>query len=247
MQVSTTLDLFSAENRSGLVGKYSNYVTSIARKVKRSLSPQIELDDLVSYGMTGLFEAADRFDASRGANFTTFSYYRIRGAIYDGLRGMGWVSRNEYQKIRFEERATAYLESANYGHRDSSSGSDADLEKMASQVRSLITIFITSIEGVSESELVDTKSKRQDAIVEKKQVLECLKAAVGSLPEADQKIVEEYYFKEKSLEETGKVLGLSKSWTSRRHAQVIEKLSVALNKLLGDQPAELKKGLFTGS
>lgn len=244
MELSAANDLFLPENRNGLVNKYTSYVTSIARKVKRSLSPQIELDDLVSYGMTGLFEAADRFDASRGANFTTFSYYRIRGAIYDGLRGMGWVSRNEYQKIRFEEKATAYLESANYGYRPANKGSEADLEKMASQVRSLITIFITSIEGVSESELIDTQTKRQDTVLERKEILQLLKTAVESLPQADQRIIKEYYFKEKSLEETGKVLGLSKSWTSRRHAQVIEKLSIALNKLLN--PVEhAKKTIYS--
>ena len=74
-----------------LIEQYGSFVRSIARQVKKSVSPRIELDDLIAYGMTGLLEAGERFDAKQGANFTTFSYYRIRGAIYDGLRGMGWV------------------------------------------------------------------------------------------------------------------------------------------------------------
>ena len=81
-----------------LVEQYSEYVVRIAKQVKRTLSPNIETDDLISYGMTGLIEAAERFDPSLGANFSTFSYYRIRGAIYDGLRVMGSLSRTEYRR-----------------------------------------------------------------------------------------------------------------------------------------------------
>jgi DNA-directed RNA polymerase specialized sigma subunit len=33
----------------------------------------------------GLAEAARQFDPSRGGQFTTYAYYRIRGAILDGL------------------------------------------------------------------------------------------------------------------------------------------------------------------
>jgi RNA polymerase sigma factor for flagellar operon FliA len=100
-----------ALSQKELVEQYSEYVVRIAKQVKRTLSPNIETDDLISYGMTGLIEAAERFDPSVGANFSTFSYYRIRGAIYDGLRVMGSLSRTEYRRQRFDEKASAYLES----------------------------------------------------------------------------------------------------------------------------------------
>ncbi len=99
-----------AQNQRQLVEQYSEYVVRIAKQVKRTLSPNIETDDLIGYGMTGLIEAADRFNPSMGANFSTFSYYRIRGAIYDGLRVMGSLSRTEYKRQRFDEKATAYME-----------------------------------------------------------------------------------------------------------------------------------------
>ena len=59
---------------TALVEQYTPFVKKIAAKIKRTLSKNIEFDDLMSYGMTGLLEAADRFDASKGANFMTFSY-----------------------------------------------------------------------------------------------------------------------------------------------------------------------------
>src|SRR5580700_2233844 len=100
----------SAEQKK-LVEQYSDYVVRIAKQVKRTLSPNVETDDLIGYGMTGLMEAAERFNPSLGANFSTFSFYRIRGAMYDGLRVMGSLSRTEYKRQRFEERASAYMES----------------------------------------------------------------------------------------------------------------------------------------
>ena len=51
------------------------------------------LDDLIAYGQLGLAEAAQKFDAESGVRFTTFAYYRVRGAIYDGVSKMNWTSR----------------------------------------------------------------------------------------------------------------------------------------------------------
>jgi RNA polymerase sigma factor for flagellar operon FliA len=61
--------------------------------------------------------------------------------------------------------------------------------------------------------------------------------ALNRLPEAERNLLIMYYFKEMSLQEVGKELGLSKSWTSRRHAQAIEKLSRILQELTKDKPA----------
>src|SRR3954453_10408452 len=108
--------------------------------------------------MAGLLEAAERYDPKMGANFMTFSYYRIRGAIYDGLRGMGWVNRSEYQKIRFEERATAYLE--NMASRETVGGGDSksvedNIEDLANQVSQLVTIYVTSLEAMEDLQVED--------------------------------------------------------------------------------------------
>src|SRR3954463_6372506 len=99
----------AASEVNQLVEKHLSLVQAIARKVKKTLNASIELDDLVGYGSKGLVEAAGRFDARHGRAVTTFAYYRIRGAIYDGLRAMGWYSRADYARYRAEERANEYL------------------------------------------------------------------------------------------------------------------------------------------
>src|SRR5215471_5700855 len=106
----------SAADRQKLVDANVPFVRSIAGKIKDQLPREIEFDDLFNYGMQGLLEAAERYDRRHGTTFQTFAYYRVRGAMFDGLRNMGWLPRHEYTKLRFEERATAYL--ANLAERE---------------------------------------------------------------------------------------------------------------------------------
>src|ERR1700758_114335 len=100
-----------AAEKNQLVEQHLGLVQAIARKVKKTLGARIDLDDLVAYGAKGLVEAAERYDARPGVAFTTFAYYRIRGAMFDGLRTMGWYSRADYARYRAEERANEYLQS----------------------------------------------------------------------------------------------------------------------------------------
>jgi len=231
-------------DKNELVNQFSPFVKGIARQVRKSLPSRIELDDLVSYGMTGLLEAAERFDPKHGANFSTFSYYRVRGAIYDGLRGMGWVSRSEYQKIRFGEKATAYLENmaARRGSDDGAPrrSTEENLEELANQVSQLVTIYVTSIESLQETDFEDKYQERQDDRVLRGQMKNLVGNALLELPEQDKALIDLYYFKNLSLQEVGDQIGLSKSWTCRRHAQVIDKLSRILKKLLDGSVGDKK-------
>ncbi len=228
-------------DKTKLVEQYTPFVRSIAAKIKKTLAKNIEFDDLISYGMAGLLEAADRYDPKFGANFMTFSYYRVRGAIYDGLRGMGWVNRTEYQKIRFEERATQYLE--NHANRQSVGGGDhnsaeANLEQLADQVSQLVTIYVTSLEGLEDIQIEDKGQQPLDARFADLEMKDHVRDALMRLPDAERKLITLYYFKEMSLQEVGNELGLSKSWTSRRHAQAIEKLSRILQDILREGKSE---------
>lgn len=225
-------------SRKELANQYMPYVRSIAGNVWKTLSKDIEFDDLVSYGMLGLFEAADRFDAKFGANFMTFAYYRIRGAIYDGLRGMGWVSRSEYQKTRFEQKANAYLNNVHSREMvpvgDKRKSDDDEVQEMADVVSSLVTIYVTALDAMEGFQIKDDRAAPIDESLELLQSRELVKEAVNKLPEQERKLLQLYYYKENSLEEVGKQLGLSKSWTSRLHARAIDKLSRLLKDLVDE-------------
>ncbi|HMD45468.1 MAG TPA: FliA/WhiG family RNA polymerase sigma factor [Acidimicrobiales bacterium] len=86
--------------RDRLVTLYYPLVEHVVRKMAATLSRRAELDDLRGFGAEGLIDAIDRFDPARGAQFSTFAAYRIKGAIYDGIRSSDTVPRS----IRRRER-----------------------------------------------------------------------------------------------------------------------------------------------
>ena len=55
-------------------------------------------DDLKGAAMTGLMEAANRFDPARGFQFKTFAEHRMRGAVFDEIRRMDWFPRSMREK-----------------------------------------------------------------------------------------------------------------------------------------------------
>jgi len=68
-----------------LVSSHLGLAQSLAGRVHRQL-PFVEFDDLLAAGVEGLLQAARRYDPSHGHAFSTFAYYRVRGAIYDSIR-----------------------------------------------------------------------------------------------------------------------------------------------------------------
>lgn len=227
-------------DKNALIEQYKPFVRSVAGKIKKTLAKEIEFDDLMEFGMIGLLEAGDRFDPKFGANFMTFSYYRIRGAIYDGLRQMGWVNRNEYAKLRFEERANAYLE--NVAHREAGSTAENkesadEINQLAEQVSNLVTIYVTSLEGMEGLQVEDKDAVPVDSRLADIEMKKHVREALAQMDEQEQQLLTMYYFKEMSLQEVGDQLGLSKSWTSRLHAKAVEKLGKLLQQLTKETPA----------
>ncbi|SRR6266540_4389092 len=221
---------------SRLVEQHLSLVQALARKVKRTLGASIELEDLVGYGSKGLVEAAERFDARHGVSFTTFAYYRVRGAMYDGLRTMGWYSRADYARFRAEERANEYLR--NQADREGATrtgapgegaakpGTAETLASVGEILSGIATVHITSIEAASK--VADESLPPPDVAVDAGRQSRRLREALATLPEKERRLMELYYFADKTLEEAGSELGLSKSWACRLHARAVDLLRTAL-------------------
>ncbi|MCB9556756.1 MAG: sigma-70 family RNA polymerase sigma factor [Deltaproteobacteria bacterium] len=218
----------SKAERDALIADHTDYARSLAIKLKREIGADLELAELVSHGTQGLVEAASRYDPSRGAAFTTFAYYRIRGAIFDGLRKSGWLSRAEYG--RYQQRANALLE--NRQERDDSRHSETTEQAVAGvndALEQLATIFVVSLEAEQEHrEVADADAPAPDDLADARQKHRAVRQALAALPEKERTLIEAYYFQDQTLEEAGAGLGLSKSWSSRLHARAIKQLSVLL-------------------
>lgn len=228
-----------SQSRDQLIEQYRPYVRNIVSKVIKTISRDVDFNDLIGYGEIGLIEAADRFDPKFNVNFMTFAYYRIRGAVYDGLRGMGWISRSQYAKIRYEERANSYLSSVNDRQSNQSNTSLNDKVNQFSEVVSgLASIYITSLdacEGIQfESDDPESDPFHQ---VELQQISKILKKAIEKLPDQERELIEFYYYKDMTLEQAGQNLSLSKSWASRLHSRAIQKLQKWVKDLAPNLPS----------
>lgn len=225
------------EDRKAVLEKYGPYVRSLAATVRKQFNAHLELDELVAYGQVGLLEAADRFDAKVGANFLTFAHYRIKGAIFDGLRKMGVLKGADARAAYQGERATAYL--GNLSDREQGGGSrggtlDDDVRDISSAVTGLAVLFATAMDASDGMQIAD-ETLPADQRLEMEQLKTRVRAAIEQLPDKEKKLLQGYYFQGKTLEEAGAEIGQSKSWASRLHARAIEELKKVLSE--DDQPS----------
>jgi RNA polymerase sigma factor FliA len=73
-------------------------VKRVALSIRKRLPAHVELDDLFSDGVLGLVDAVTKFDASKRVRLETYAQHRIRGSIFDGLRGADPASRDLRRK-----------------------------------------------------------------------------------------------------------------------------------------------------
>lgn len=179
-------------------------------------------EDLLQYGVEGLMEALRRFDASRGASVRTFVHYRILGAMHDGVRKAG-IGRRRSARERFHELADAYLSEA--------SGHAAGLGRAAAMVADLAVVYAATQEGRLERVEVGPGPAE---MAERSQGEQRVRAALAQLEEREKALIEACYFRDRTLTEVAKQLGVSKSWASRLHARAVSKLRRALRPTDGD-------------
>ena len=96
--------------REQIIRRYLYLVKYVAGRVAIALPPNVDFDDLVSYGILGLFDAIEKYDLNQGNKFETYAVSRIRGAIMDELRKLDWAPRLLRKRAREIERKERELE-----------------------------------------------------------------------------------------------------------------------------------------
>ena len=204
--------------------RYLPLVRSIALQVKAKLPAHIELDDLIGYGSIGLMEAIRSFKTGQGTTFKTFAYYRIRGAMYDGLRKIGWLSRSAYAEHKFRQKANELMQShtvsAENAMKRSLSAEAGDLKAL---LQDMVPVCLLSMEAV-ERLLSDQNSATPEHDLLEKQTREQLGLALDSLEERERLLIQYYYFEDMTLDDAAKKLEISKSWASRLHLKVLVRI-----------------------
>ncbi len=153
----------SRPSREELMQEGQSLVHALAVKIHRNLPVRVDLDDLVAYGEIGLAEAARDYDASFGAQFTTFAYYRVRGAIYDGLAKMTWTSRARYRRLHYERLANeALAEDAARSTNSASPTLEGEAVWFRNMTETLAVVYLSSQSGdaggIHESAIADPRT-----------------------------------------------------------------------------------------
>lgn len=87
-------------HRDHLIREHAEVARRIALRMARRCPDWVAREDLVSAGMVGLIEAAERYDESREEPFIAFAEHRIRGAVLDELRRGDIMPRRVRQLAR---------------------------------------------------------------------------------------------------------------------------------------------------
>lgn len=209
---------------SDLILSCQGLVRSIAWKIHQKLPKHIDLDDLIGFGQVGLTEAAQEFDQMRGVQFTTYAYYRVRGAILDGLSSMSWFSKADYCRGRYERAANLLLE-----EKPGESATEDDATWLGRTVRVLSMTYIMTHWGgeVPGTEFCETETPSDAAESSDLQAL--LRDIIGELPTQQQQLIRGIYFEGLTIKDAGERIGISKAWASRLHARILDTLALRMS------------------
>jgi RNA polymerase sigma factor FliA len=137
-----------------LVASAEGLVEHIAYQLIQECVDPIPKEDLVAYGHQGLLEAALRFEQERGASFRTFAYYRVRGAMIDGIRKMGPWTRRGLQQALLLRAAHVASEDLVQEHPDVPTLEPGDAaELLRKQMASMVTAMTTGLFSAKPQQL----------------------------------------------------------------------------------------------
>lgn len=226
---------FTDRDRQQLIAGCQGLVRTLAWQIHRKLPPQVDLDDLIAYGQIGLAEGARDYDPQRGTQFTTFAYYRIRGAILDGLSKMSWFNRSDYWRGRYERLANEVLD---LERADAAGDTATPLEQDARWLKgtggALAMVYLFSHRSNEDEEdsgaagIEDRGVQAPSAVAIKREMIQRLHELVDALPEDASKLLRATYFEGLTLKEAGERIGISKAWASRLHAKSLGHLARSL-------------------
>ena len=225
-----------ASERARLVEGHLDVARRAAAMIYPRVKQYVELDELVALANTGLAEAAQRYEPGHGAAFTTFAWYRVHGAIMDGLRRATQLPRREWVKLVALRAAAEYLEHRGEREqggvqRNAAPPSRAEaLAAVKDALAAIKTIYMTSLETMQEGGF----DVGQEPVASAEQIdagrdARRVRKAFARLTEKERALMQKHYWEGKNLLEAATEMGMSKSWASRLHAQAIEKLRAGLD------------------
>lgn len=220
----------SNETKDKIILNYAPLVKYVAGRVSASLPPNIDIGDLISYGMFGLIDAVEKFDTKRDVKFETYAISRIKGAIVDELRSLDWVPRSVRHLGRELEKCYQEFQTKNKrapSDKELADAMELPIDKLHELFNKLSSSSMMALEeikvfdGNSDSSLPlieivqNEKVEDPSEMFDLKEMRTALAETIKNLPEREKIIITLYYYEGLTLKEIGEILGITESRVSQ--------------------------------
>ncbi len=225
-----------------LMRRYMPLVHYHVQRIAIGLPRTVSLEDLVSHGLVGLYDAISKFKPDRKLKFDTYASFRVRGAILDGLRKEDWLPRSTREKVKKIEETIERLQQQ-LGRTVTSDEVAKELNIDSEDVERVMSEHffsnLLSIDEHSDEEnrdetfaasIVDKEAKTPEEHTIDMATKEELASLIEQLSENEQLVISLYYYEEMTLSEIGEILQLSTSRISQIHSKAIFRLKQAMRK-----------------
>jgi RNA polymerase sigma factor for flagellar operon FliA len=218
-------------------------VHKIAQRTVTYLRPPLSFEDLVSAGTIGLLKAARDYNASHHAEFKTYAYIRVKGAILDELRGLSLLPANLNKRVQ-----NALELSRKITERTGKAPDDEQLaEKLGIPVEELYELFenarvqhFISIDhdGQERPALSDflpaTATVTPDSQIQQDELITKLTEAIQQLEPSRRQIILFYYQHDLTMKQIAEIMNITESRVSQLHASALFNLSIRLRRWKDD-------------
>lgn len=212
-------------------------VHKIVNQITTYLHPPLSREDLVSAGTIGLIKAAKGFDPTKDAEFKTYAYIRIRGAVIDELRDWSFAPPSVKKLI---DQANSISDRI-LNERGSYPTDDELADEMGLEPEKMYQVFETararhfvSMNGMDEDgpglgQFLVADISQPESRLQRAELKEQLARAIAELPEKHRQVILLYYHRELTMKQVAEVMDLTESRVSQLHAAAVYKLSTWMN------------------
>lgn len=225
--------------KNKLIEYYYPIVQKIAKKLAKKYNNKTSDVELCSYGVSGLFNAIERYDRNKKVSFNTFSFRRIQGSMIDELRKLDTVSRSVRLNSNKIEKLKEDLE-----HQKCRKILDYDIVETLNlqdfhknYKRKYNPTIITSIDSNIKEDINENKKEFNVKLISNKETSpelflmrkEFFKKLLKELNNLEKSIIYMYYYKNIKIKNIANKLNKSSAQISQIHKKVLNKIKETFN------------------
>jgi len=235
----------SAETQQQFIERHLPLVKTVVNRIRMTLPPAIDADDLHSVGLTGLIAAVHKYDPAQNATFVAFATLYIRGAVMDELRRMDWMSRGCREKAKKLKEVIATIEQR-VGRPATEEEICVELSLTAQEYADLMEdvkpltfvqldaeVYNEDSDSISLHEIIpdDTQVSAREGM-EKRELIELVVDRIQKLPPIPRKVLAMYYFENMRIAEIAAAFNLTEGRISQIHTQAVISLRTFMEQAL---------------